>query len=397
VKIAIIHEVSYLHKPVYEYQDFAERLAAQGHQVTVIDFDESSHGPLTRKRVSKTGLASVELLSLPHLPIPILGILLARFRFKIKFKALLKRQSFDAVLLYSVFINGTSAVDLCNQFNIPVIYRLIDAYHRLRSNAFESWILRHGEIQIYRKSSAILATNLQMQLYVDQLAGPVHAPCTILDHGVDTNHFQSHSPSKELQKSLGVNQDSIVGIFLGTTYSFSRLDQMIARMQWIRQYTPNFVLLIVGSGELDEAIKKAIVIHDAQDCVFACGMIDYAHLPSYLSLASIALCPFEINDITREIIPIKILQYLASSLPVVCTPMPDVMQHFPEGASGVYYSPNDNLESFVHCMTEALSSISLKEAGVKARAFVHKKYSINATLLKLEAVLSNPKIVIASN
>ena len=40
MKIAIIHEVSYLSKPVYEYQDFAERLASLGHEVTVFDFDE---------------------------------------------------------------------------------------------------------------------------------------------------------------------------------------------------------------------------------------------------------------------------------------------------------------------------------------------------------------------
>ena len=41
MKILWCHEVSYLDKPVYEYQDFPERLAARGHKVEVIDFSEA--------------------------------------------------------------------------------------------------------------------------------------------------------------------------------------------------------------------------------------------------------------------------------------------------------------------------------------------------------------------
>mgnify|MGYP006283182585 CR=1 FL=1 len=160
---------------------------------------------------------------------------------------------------------------------------------------------------------------------------------------------------------------------------------------------PNFVLLIVGAGELDKEIRKAIMTYEAQEYVFTCGMIDYAHLPDYLSLASIALCPFEVNDITREIIPIKILQYLASSLPVICTPLPDVMSHFPEEISGAYYSKDDALESYVHCLIQTLGDIQIREAGVRARDFVQKHYSINATITQLESILANPKLAMSKN
>ena len=275
MKIAIIHEVSYLSKPVYEYQDFAERLASLGHEVTVFDFDEHTYGPLTRKNVSKTGLASVKLVSLPHIPIPFLGILLARRYFAVEFKDHLRKNSFDVVFLYSVFINGTKTIDLCNAFGIPVIYRLLDAYHRLRKNPLQSLILRRGEKKIYQKSSALLAANISMQRYVGELVGPNHAPCSVLDPGVDTDHFRRLSPSSEILDSLGISRAAIVGVFLGTTYSFSRLDQFIGHIKLIREKVPNFVLLIVGAGELDGAIQKAIITNHLEKCVFTCGMIDY--------------------------------------------------------------------------------------------------------------------------
>ncbi|CAN1498112.1 RfaG Glycosyltransferase [Burkholderiaceae bacterium] len=395
MKIAIIHEVSYLNKPVYEYQDFAERLAALGHEITVLDFDEQNHGALTIQRTSKTGLAKINLISLPHVRIPIIGILWARYQFAKQFKHLLQGNAFDVILLYSVFINGTNTIDLAKQFGVPVIYRLLDAYHRLRKNPLQSWILRSGEKKIYRKATALLATNFRMQRYVKELVASNHAPCTILDHGVDTEHFRSLPPNQDLLRALGIPDNAIVSVFLGTTYSFSQLEALITQMETIRAKVPHFALLIVGAGPSDTAIQEAIVANHAQHCVFTCGMIDYAQLPAYLSLAAIALCPFTINEITREIIPIKILQYLASGLPVISTPLPDVMRHFPQLVSGVIYSKDDGLDCFIDTLVHVLHDPAFKELGIKGRLYVSEHYSIQATLTQLESILRNPSLVLS--
>ena len=319
----------------------------------------------------------------------------ARYRFANKFKRLLQGNAFDVILLYSVFINGTSTIDLAKQFGIPVIYRLLDAYHRLRKNPLQSWILRSGEKKIYRKATALLATNLRMQRYVKELVGPNHAPCTILDHGVDTEHFSALPTNQDLLRALGIPENAIVGVFLGTTYSFSQLEGLITQMEAIRAKVPHFVLLIVGAGPSDAGIQEAIVANHAQHCVFTCGMIDYAHLPAYLSLAAIALCPFMINEITREIIPIKILQYLASGLPVISTPLSDVMSHFPQSVSGVIYSKDDGLDCFIDTLVHVLHDPAFKELGIKGRLYVSEHYSIQATMTQLESILMNPSLVLS--
>ena len=307
-------------------------------------------------------------------------------------RQLLGASRFDAILVYSVFINGTNTIDIAREYGVPVVYRVLDAYHRLRNNRLQSWLLLQGEKKIYKSADALLVTNARMVQYVKSLTGPRHAPCAILDHGVDTLHFRRLHADVSLFAKLGIDSNAFVGVFLGTTYSFSRLEKLIDNIHVLRKEIPNFVLLIVGGGESDASIREAILANNAQNFVFPCGMIDYEHLPDYLSLASIALCPFEINNVTREIIPIKILQYLASALPVISSPLPDVMQHFPQSSSGVFYSQADTVDSIVMALINLCSS-DFKAAGLRGRDFVEKNYSINAAISKLESILRNPKVV----
>lgn len=388
MKIIIIHEVSYLDKPVYEYQDFAERLATRGHEVTVIDFCEYQQSELACRKVSRTGQGEVQLISLPNNGVPILKYLIARFQFPHLLKRVIHEQGADAVLLYSVFINGTGAVAMCRELGIPVVYRALDAYHRLRNNRFQSWLLLQSEKYIYRNANTLSVTNEQMGRYIRELVpeGKI-APVHVTDHGVDTNHFRRIEFDAELAAELTIDPNDFICLFLGTTYSFSRLDRLVLHVNNLRQAIPNFKLLILGSGELDESIRLAAVDAGVSDYVLQPGMISYKELPSYLSLAKIAICPFEINDITRDIIPIKMLQYLAAELPVIATPLPDLYRKIPHEKSGVFYSAIDEMESFVEMLVHIVTSIDAAAIGVRARRYVSDHHSMDRVIAELENLL----------
>lgn len=388
MKIIVIHEVSYLDKPVYEYQDFAERLAARGHEVTVIDFCETRKSHLTYRKVSRTGQAEVLLVSIPNIGLPIFNYLFAKIQFPRLLRRIVQEQGADAVLLYSVFINGTGAVSVCRKLGIQVVCRVLDAYHRLRKNRFQSWLLLQGEKYIYKKANVLSVTNEQMGQYVRELVpdGAI-APVHVTDHGVDTTHFCRTKFNVGLAAKLSIDINDVVCVFLGTTYNFSRLDVLVRYVHEIRQVIPNFKLLILGAGELDSTIRLAAVKAGAHDYVLQLGMITYKELPAYLSLARIAICPFEINDITRDIIPIKILQYLAAELPVVATPLPDLYRQIPHELSGVYYSGTDKMESFVEMLVHTAKSINTAEVGVRARGYVSEHHSMARVITELEKLL----------
>ncbi len=58
------------------------------------------------------------------------------------------------------------------------------------------------------------------------------------------------------------------------------------------------------------------------------GMKQYSELPSYFSGWDLALLPFALNESTRYISPTKTPEYLAAGLPVVSTPIRDVVSPY---------------------------------------------------------------------
>lgn len=387
MKILWCHEVSYLDKPVYEYQDFPERLAARGHEVEVIDFSEAGPVSAASVSVSRTGEGTVTLTAIPHGNLPFLKFIEARLRFRQMLVDRLRRGDIDAVFVYSVFVNGTQAVRLSRRYGVPVVYRVLDAYHRLRPGLLTRFILWLGERFIYRRADRVLVTNEQMGTYVAQIAGTDASMRTVVvDHGVDSVHFAPRAPDRELMARYGIADRDTVALFLGTTYAFSGLLNLVRRMPIALQQCPSLKLVIVGGGEQDRELAALVGELGLAGHVVLTGMVPYQEVPRYLSLATLALNPFELNDITRDIIPIKILQYQAAALPVLSTPLPDLTRKHRSGASGVEYSDSDDPDAFLSKMTEILGDAErLRVVGRRGLDFVNEHFSVERAVDRIEA------------
>ena len=211
MKLLWCHEVSYLEKPVYEYQDFAERLAARGHDVEVIDFREQGGTSEGSIAVSRTGAGTVRVAGIPHNNWRAAKYIEARLRFRQMLKKRLRQGDIDGVFVYSIFINGTQAVELAREANIPVIYRVLDAYHRLRRGVVTQALLKRGERFVYRNADRILLTNERMAEYVCELSGKdVSDRIQVVDHGVDSVHFAPRDPDPELCARHDIEEGDIV-------------------------------------------------------------------------------------------------------------------------------------------------------------------------------------------
>lgn len=387
--ILIIHEVSYLTKPVYEYQDFAERLAAAGHEVTVLDYDESGDGKPLDIKISRTGLANVRLVRPAFSTVPAWKYISAKFISYTFLKKIFTSRQIDAALVYSVFINGTAAVKLCNQFGIPLVYRTLDAYHLLHKNSLARAMLKSGESYIYRNAKRISVTNDKMIPYVREIAGqPLRDNPVVLKHGVDTEFFKVMNADAELTQKWSIAHTDKVIIFLGTTYSFSSLDALIEEMPLLLARIPGLRLLVVGGGELDSVLRQSVDKLGLQGKVILTGMVSYDLVPRYLSLAKLALNPFQINSVTENIIPIKVLQYLSSGVPMLSSPIRDVVSNFPEGESGAVYADVSDIKVFCGRIIELLADDdNLTSLSSMARRHICENFDINKTVVNLTKML----------
>ncbi len=82
------------------------------------------------------------------------------------------------------------------------------------------------------------------------------------------------------------------------------------------------------------------------------GAKDYAALPGYVANWGAAAMPFAINEATRFISPTKTPEFLAAGLPVVSTPVADVVRQW-GGRPGVQVAGTP--EAFAGCIDRALA------------------------------------------
>jgi UDP-galactopyranose mutase len=83
------------------------------------------------------------------------------------------------------------------------------------------------------------------------------------------------------------------------------------------------------------------------------GRKEYADLPSYLAHWDVAMMPFAMNEATRYISPTKTPEFLAAGLPVVSTPVRDVVQ--PYGSAG-FAAIAGTASEFADCIDAALAA-----------------------------------------
>ena len=111
LNILYIHEVSYMKKPIFEMHEFPEHLAARGHKVTFLQFDEGfkfwqgNRQPRT-KTISGRVLPETKInLVTPHqFGIPGLDRIYATLSVWPELVRLLKNEKFDAIVLYAALL-----------------------------------------------------------------------------------------------------------------------------------------------------------------------------------------------------------------------------------------------------------------------------------------------------
>ena len=117
------------------------------------------------------------------------------------------------------------------------------------------------------------------------------------------------------------------------------------------------------------------------------GPKKYSELPNYISHWDIALVLFAINESTEFISPTKTPEYLAAGLPVISTPIKDVVK--PYGEEGLVYIAHD-AGSFIRFGEEELEKTSRKEWLTKVDNFLANE-SWDNTFEKMNLLINNVK------
>ena len=146
----------------------------------------------------------------------------------------------------------------------------------------------------------------------------LHLHAHLFPSSVDAAHFNA-ARSKPTPSDEPVDQAGLPRPRIGF---FGVLDERIdyALLNAVAAARPEWQLVMVGpTAKIDPAmLPRRLNLHWL-------GMKRYAELPAYLAGWDAGLMPFALNEATRFISPTKTPEFLAAGVPVVSTPVPDVV------------------------------------------------------------------------
>lgn len=129
-------------------------------------------------------------------------------------------------------------------------------------------------------------------------------------------------------------------------------------IEQVARQRPEWQLVMIGPVvKIDPATLPRL------DNVHYLGGKCYEELPNYLAGWDIALVPFQLNESTRFISPTKTPEYLSAGIPVISTPIQDVVN--PYGEEGLVHIVS-SAEEFIAAAEEILFSSTIdKETWLK--------------------------------
>ncbi len=140
----------------------------------------------------------------------------------------------------------------------------------------------------------------------------------LIRHGVDFNHFR-----KSLDEATKIPDEilnlprPIIGFhgLLADWVDFELIKK-------IAEHFKNGSVVLIGKITFDA--EKKIKILDNVPNIHFLGRKPYEELPQFCKGFDVALNPFVMNELTRNVNPLKVREYLAAGLQVVSTDIPEV-------------------------------------------------------------------------
>ena len=287
--------------------ELANKFAELGHDVTILtpnlEWNGEKYEPELNKKIiiHKIGTPSKSNLK----------IAARRCRDNIKKKGieLGKQNNFDFILtiFHPFHLVPKAAIDCGKELGKPVLIKIDDAiYEKAKGiKKIQRKIEKMYNSKTLQNADKVLVMNDFTKKLVNNYYSVSNNKISIVSNGTNLEKFYSHKK----------NNNRI--IFSGAMYNHRGLDVLLNCASRVIDEINDVEFLLLGDGpemvKLQEFVKKNNL---SKNIIFK-GWIEREEIPEFLASSSIGIGPLRITDVTKGALPIKILEYMASSLPIL--------------------------------------------------------------------------------
>lgn len=376
MKILFVQDTDWIKRNPIQHNHLLERMVLRGHEVRVIDYpilwkEDESRKLFSKREVYKISriLKGAEHMVIrpPILRLPLLDYVSMLFTYKKEIKNQIKEFKPDVVIgdgILTPYIAFTHA----KKSEIKLVYYCIDLDYKLIPFGFLQLVGKMLESKNMKKADMVISINEMLRDYTIRMgADPKNA--IVIRAGIDSKRYDPKVDGSEIRKKYGIGKNDFVLFFMGWLYHFSGLKEVAMELAKTKNKNLGIKILIVGEGDAYDSLQNIINENGLEEHVILAGQQPFEKIPEYIAAADVCMLPAYNNDIMRDIVPIKMYEYMAMGRPVVSTKLPGVMKEFGEG-HGISYV--DKPEDVLWKALDLAEKNKLSEEGANARKFVEK-------------------------
>jgi glycosyltransferase involved in cell wall biosynthesis len=221
-----------------------------------------------------------------------------------------KINNFDFIftIFHPFHLVPKAAVEAGKQLDIPSIIKVDDAIYQKVSGikSIQRKIEKMINGKTLRSGTKILVSNNDTKKVIIDEYDVKTKNISIIPNGVDLSLFKTN---------IKKNPEKIV--FTGAMYYHRGLDILLEAIPSVIKKIPNAKFVLLGSGGEMNKLKKIVSDKKLEKSVEFTGWINRDEIPQKISDASIGIGPLRLTDVTSRALPIKVLEYMASSIPII--------------------------------------------------------------------------------
>jgi glycosyltransferase involved in cell wall biosynthesis len=204
---------------------------------------------------------------------------------------------------------------------------LIEAHDRLLLKKY---------IRLYRRVISTSETYAKHSRILRHLGDLV----TVIPNGVDCERFNPGIDGTKTRGRLGID-DKFTLIFVAALtkwHSYKGLDVLLKALKSVSDTRADFVLLVVGDGDMKESYRSLCRELNLERTVLFVGDVPDDKLPEYYAASDALVLP---SKDMSEGFGLTLLEANATGIPVIASNIGGIPSVVQEGYNGLLVSPND--------------------------------------------------------
>ena len=340
--------------------ELANKFAELGHNVTILtpnlEWNREKYEPKLNEKII---IEKVETPSKTNLKIA------ARRCFNNMKKtgiSLGKKNKYDFVftIFHPFHLVPKAAVACGKELRIPVIIKVDDAIYQKATGLkkLQRKIEKMYNSKTLQKGNKILVPNEYTKKLVHNYYNVNLNKISIVTNGTEINNYS--------KSNLNSNQI----IFSGAMYNHRGIDVLLESVSKVIKKISDSKFILLGDGPEMKELKKIVAEKNISKNVIFKGWIDRDEIPKYLSESSIGIGPLRVTDVTRHALPIKVLEYMASGLPILAIKNTLPEEVLKNNENGFFVDDSDELSEKIIKLLE--DNELREEMGEKSKKMVTK-------------------------